>query len=49
MPGTHDCTPSNCVLCGLPKFIAVEPFMDINLEPGQSVAWSYAYRFSVEP
>jgi hypothetical protein len=49
MTVSHDFTPAKYVLYGLPEFIAVEPFMDIKLEPGKSISWTYTYRFSVEP
>lgn len=49
MTVTHDFEPSKYVLYGLAEFIAVEPFMDIRLAPGQRVTWSYTYRFHVQP
>lgn len=45
---SHDFEPSKYVLFALPEVISVEPFMDIQLLPGQHLAWTYDYQFQVD-
>ena len=45
LTNTLDFESSKFVLYGLPECLCVEPFLEIQLAPGQKREWSYTYRF----
>lgn len=49
MDVTLDFDPSRVVIYGLPEAVCVEPFKDINLEPGADTQWEYRHQFSRRP
>jgi hypothetical protein len=42
---TGDKPMSRATLWSIRSVVAVEPFIDVNLEPGQSMDWKYTYDF----